>query len=256
MAILKSALQSLLQRPRSEEEYHTGLEQLLEDCARLEDLLGRMLRLARIERWAETGLPENLPAAELHSTCEAAISRIFALAHEREVAVELIDSNPEPIYVRAEPEDLEVVWVNLLENAVRYSPRGSKVLVRIQQNGAGTTRISVEDSGPGIPPEDLPHVFERFRRGDQSRARSTGGFGLGLAICKAFVTAYGGGIEALPRYPQGTEMRVSLPIDSRESAMSSPVSRLIRRIGRGDPNCLPISRSRRCSAASRQNQFR
>jgi signal transduction histidine kinase len=210
-------LQSLLHRPRSEKEYQTGLEELLEDCGRLEDLLNRMLRLARIEQWAESDSPEPLPVSELTSTCESAISRIRALAHERDIEIDLVNPVSEAIYVRANPEDLEVIWVNLLENAVRYSPRGSKVLMRIHQNGGGATRVSVEDSGPGIPPEELPHVFERFRRGDESRSRSTGGFGLGLAICKAFVTAYGGSIEAVPRPVKGTEIRVHFPTEPAQS---------------------------------------
>jgi signal transduction histidine kinase len=212
-AILKSAIQSLLHRPRSEQEYAAGLDLLLQDCTRLEDLLARMLRLARLEQWTATGARDRLPLTEVRSTCESAISRIQALARERELEVELVSTGPETVYVRAEPEDLEVIWINLLENAVLHSPPGTKILVRIQQNSPEAAQVSVEDSGPGIPPEELPHVFERFRRGDRSRTRAAGGFGLGLAICKAFVTAYGGAIEAVPRPTQGTEMRVELPTE-------------------------------------------
>ena len=74
--------------------------------------------------------------------------------------------------------------------------------------------VSVVDSGPGIPPAELPHIFERFHRGDPSRARSTGGFGLGLAICKALVDAYSGTIEAVNLPGRGTQMRVQLPAES------------------------------------------
>jgi signal transduction histidine kinase len=213
VAIVKSTLQSLLHRPRSEQEYRGGLEQLLDDCGRLEDLLGRMLRLARIDQWVENGAPRNLAVTELTSTCEAAISRIQALANERDIKIELIHPDAEAIYLRAAPEDLELIWLNLLENAVRYSPTGANVVMRIERNGAGTAGISVEDSGPGISPDELPHVFERFRRNDPSRSRSTGGFGLGLAICKAFVAAYGGSIEAANRPVRGTKVRVQLPLE-------------------------------------------
>jgi len=210
VAIVKSTLQTLLQRPRPEHEYRAGLESMLEDCGRLEDLLGRLLRLARIEQWAENGMNRKLGVTEVTSTCEAAISRIQALAEARNIQIELIA--PQEVHLQADPEDLEVIWVNLLENALQYSPVGSKVAIHVERNGGSTACVSVQDSGPGIPEEQLPHVFQRFYRGDPSRSRSTGGFGLGLAICKAMVTAYGGQIQAINRNGNGTEMRVELSI--------------------------------------------
>ena len=214
VAIVKSTLQSLLHRPRSEQEYRVGLEQLMEDSSRLEDLLGRMLRLSRIDQMAENGPPANLAVTELTSTCESAISRIQPLADARNVKIELINPYSEAVYLRAAPEDLELIWINLLENAVRYSPPGANVIMRIARNGGGKTSVSVEDSGPGIPPEELPHVFERFRRADPSRSRLTGGFGLGLAICKGIVAAYGGSIAVANQSVQGTEVRVELPLQA------------------------------------------
>src|SRR6202030_3076074 len=94
---------------------------------------------------------------------------------------------------------------------VQYSPSGSTVKVRVQYSDGATAQVSVVDSGPGIPVQELPYIFERFRRSDPSRARSTGGFGLGLAICKALVGAYGGRIEAINRPERGTAIRVSFP---------------------------------------------
>lgn len=214
VAIVKSTLQTLLRRPRPEQEYREGLESMLEDCGRLEDLLGRLLRLARIEQWAENGMNRKLGVTEVTSTCEAAISRIQALAAARNIQIDLIA--PQEVHLQADPEDLEVIWVNLLENAVQYSSVGSKVAIRVERNGGSTACVSVEDSGPGIPEEQLPHVFQRFYRGDPSRSRSTGGFGLGLAICQAMVTAYGGQIHAANREGQGTEMRVELPMKPYE----------------------------------------
>jgi signal transduction histidine kinase len=219
VAILKSTLQSLTHRPRDEQEYRDGLETLLEDCGRLEDLLDRMLRLARIEQWAENGTPREIGTTELSSTCEAAISRIQRMADARNIGLELI--NPMTLRLRADPKDLELIWVNLLENAVQYGPAGSKVAVRIERcggrdggrDGGSAAIVSVEDSGPGVEPKELPYIFERFRRGDPSRARSTGGFGLGLAICKALVEAYGGHIEAINRPERGTAIRVQLPAE-------------------------------------------
>jgi signal transduction histidine kinase len=212
VAIVKSTLQSLLHRPRTQHEYQTELEGLLEDCWRLEDLLGRMLRLARIEQLAENGVPPKMATTELTSTCEAAISRIRKVAEERNIEVEF--ESPAAVYMHADPEDLELIWLNLLENAVQYSSEGSTVTLRVRRNGGAMVEVSVVDSGPGIPPAELPHIFERFHRGDPSRARSTGGFGLGLAICKALVDAYNGTIEAVNLPGHGTQMRVQLPAES------------------------------------------
>jgi signal transduction histidine kinase len=214
-AIVKSTTQSLLQQPRTAEEYRSGLERLLEDSGRLEDLLERMLRLARIEQWSEQRTEGESPVAigvtELTSTCESAISRIRALAEARHISIDL--AAKATVHLRADPEDLELIWVNLLENAVHYSPAGSTIWMRVQLRGSAMATISVEDTGPGIPADELPHIFERFHRGDPSRARSSGGFGLGLAICKALVEAYGGTIEAVNRPGGGTEMRVQMPAE-------------------------------------------
>jgi two-component system OmpR family sensor kinase len=87
------------------------------------------------------------------------------------------------------------------------------VTLRVKRNGGGMAEISVADSGPGIPPAEMPHIFQRFHRGDPSRARSTGGFGLGLAICKALTEMYGGRIEATNLPTCGAEVRVSLPAE-------------------------------------------
>jgi signal transduction histidine kinase len=212
VAIVKSTLQSLLHRPRTQHEYETELEELLGDCGRLEDLLGRMLRLARLEQLAEDGVKPDLATTELTSTCESAISRIRKVAQARNISVQF--ESPAAVYMRADPEDLELIWLNLLENAVQYSPEDSTVTLNVRRNGGAMVEVSVVDSGPGIPPAELPHIFERFHRGDPSRARSTGGFGLGLAICKALVDAYNGSIEAVNLPGQGTQMRVQLPAES------------------------------------------
>ncbi len=212
VAIVKSSLQSLLQRPRTDEEYRTGLGHLLEDCARLEDLLERMLRLARVEQRADGGSRRNAAVTELNATCEAAIARMDALAQARKIKLEMV--SPASVLIRADSEDLELIWINLLENAIRYSPKDSKVFVRVGRNGGELARVSIEDSGPGIPPAELPRIFERFHRADSSRARSSGGFGLGLAISKALVDAYGGRIEARNRPEGGTEILVELPAES------------------------------------------
>jgi signal transduction histidine kinase len=173
-----------------------------------------MLRLARVEQRTENGVPREAALTELTSTCEAAVSRMRTVAGERRVTLEF--DSPGAIFMRADPEDLELLWLTLIENAVQYSPEGSNVQLRVRDEGH-SSEVSVVDSGPGIADNELPYIFERFRRGDRSRARSTGGFGLGLAICKALVNSYGGSIEAINLPGRGTQMRVHLPTDAQKA---------------------------------------
>ena len=212
VAILKSTLQSLLQRPRAAEEYRAGLEQALDDMARLEKLLHSMLRLARAEQWAAGSSRRDLEIVDVAAVCESAIERSKPIARERNVNLEF--SGNGSMLMRADPDDLELVWSNLLENAIRFSPPGETVQLRLQANGQRGL-VEVEDHGPGIPPAELAHLFERFHRGDSSRARDTGGYGLGLAISKALIEAYGGTITPESTPGQGTRMKVSLPLSEK-----------------------------------------
>ena len=212
VAVLKSTLQSLLQRQRTSEEYRAGIEGALEDLERLEQLLQWMLRLARAEQWAHGALRRDLDIIDINATCEEAIERMRSLAQSRKTSIRLSTNGPVPF--RADPEDLQLVWANLLENAVRYSPEGSTVEVAVMRNNGGPAQVTFQDHGPGIPPQDLPHIFARFYRGDRSRTRATGGFGLGLAIAKALVEAYGGTIAAESQVGRGTRMTVELPATS------------------------------------------
>lgn len=209
VAILKSTVQYLLQKPRSSTEYEAGLTQSLEDVERLENLLQGMLRLARAEQWAYGTLKRNLESVDVASTCEDAIEGLRGLAHAHHADIKL--NAEDGIVCRADAEDLQLVWINLLENAVRYSPQGTTVNVKVARSNH-KARVVVEDQGPGIPAEELPLIFERFHRGDASRNRKSGGFGLGLAIAKALVEAYGGTITPESAVGRGTRMVVDLPL--------------------------------------------
>lgn len=209
VAILKSTLQSLLQRPREAEEYRAGLEEALQDMARLEKLLHSMLRLARAEQWAAGSARRDLPTIDVATTCQSAIERLTPVARERNVEVKLSTNGAMPL--RADAEDLELVWANLVENAIRFSPTGGQIQVRLHANGS-TGTVEVADNGPGMSAEELTHIFERFHRGDSSRARDTGGYGLGLSISKALVEAYGGTIAPESSPGQGMRMVVTIPL--------------------------------------------
>lgn len=112
--------------------------------------------------------------------------------------------------IYADRDKISQVIVNLLSNALKYTPEGGLVKVIMEQE-AGIVRLVVKDNGPGIPKEDLPFIFERFYRADKSRNRLTGGSGIGLAITKAIVSAHGGKIEVISSSERGTEFTVILP---------------------------------------------
>src|SRR5258707_2025321 len=127
-----------------------------------------MLRLARLEQLAEDGVKPTLATTELTSTCESAISRIRKVAQERNISLEF--ESPAAVFMRADPEDLELIWLNLLENAVQYSPEDSTVTLHVRRNGGAMVEISLGDSGPRLPPAGVARVFQRFQHCDPFRA--------------------------------------------------------------------------------------
>jgi two-component system sensor histidine kinase BaeS len=170
----------------------------------MEDLVQRMLQLARFEREPASG-SVTCDLAEVARDVSAQMER---LAEIREVAVAV--HAPDSLTVALEGDACASLLANLLLNAVQHTPGGGSVTVAIQ--AAADITIEVRDTGRGIAPEDLPHLFERFWRGDHSRARSTGGAGLGLSICKAIVDSRGGTIEVSSRPGEGTCVIVRLPL--------------------------------------------
>ena len=209
VAILKSTLQLLVCRPRTSVEYKEGLERSLGDCGRLEALVCGILNLARVEQRTDHHNSDELQEIDLVESCEHSVAELNPVAQARDIRLRCtFKSN---ISVKADPADLQTVWFNLLQNAIQHSPLGSTVWMEVTNSPRGTALVVVEDAGAGIGPDQLPHVFERFRRGDPSRARATGGFGLGLSICKALIEGYGGDIQISNRNGTGTRVTVSLP---------------------------------------------
>ncbi|MGH2470704.1 MAG: sensor histidine kinase, partial [Chloroflexota bacterium] len=210
VTILKSSLQNLLQRPRSPAEYEAITSASLQDLERLERLLHNMLGLARLDQrrqQLDAAALAELPRVAVSETCQAALERVAPLA--RQAQVELRGLGLETaVWVRAEGDELEQLWVNLLENAVQQSPAGGVVAIECVAGAqAGTVRVAVRDQGSGIAAEEAPFIFERFRRGTNSRP---GGFGLGLAIARSTAESCGGSIEVTPS-PCGAIFQVQLP---------------------------------------------
>jgi signal transduction histidine kinase len=178
VTVLKTNLELLSRKRRTVDEYREGTEDALEDAGRLEHLVQSMLRLARADQLSAEGVPGNIEIVDVCLTCQAVMERLVPFARERHV--NLSYSGDEQLPVRARVEDLDRIWSNLLENAIRYSPPHSCIEFRARRTEDAIATVTVEDHGSGIPASELPHIFDRFHRGDASRARQTGGYGLGL----------------------------------------------------------------------------
>ena len=126
-------------------------------------------------------------------------------------------SAEDAVMVDAEPEQLQLLCANLLLNALQHSPAGSAIRAQVQQDGT-SVELVIEDDGDGIAAQDLPHVFDRFYRGDPSRSRNTGGTGLGLAICKAIASRWQGTIDIASDLGSGTKVMVRFPAPDQPSA--------------------------------------
>jgi signal transduction histidine kinase len=204
IAVLKSSLQLLSMVPRTAEQYEAGLEGLQLDSERMEELVSRMLTLARLEE-APVELRES---CNLQSIVREVAERLRPLAELKQVVLEV--SAVEPSAVAMPSGDAQLLCSNLIVNALQHSAANGRVSVVVQALD-GVTQLRVADQGEGIPEAALPHVFERFFRADRSRSRSSGGAGLGLSICKAIVERSSGTIHIQSNVGTGTEVTVILP---------------------------------------------
>jgi signal transduction histidine kinase len=212
VAVVKSSLQLVGMRPRTPEEYQAGNERALADTERIEDLVAKMLTLARVESGAATS--GSTATSDLsHCVCTT-VSQLEALATVHQVAVAVHDLPADACIVPLLPDDCSLIVSNLLMNAIQHSPPHTQVEVRLRLLD-GSAELTIQDCGDGIDPAALPHVFDRFYRGDPSRARATGGAGLGLAICKAAVEKAGGAITLASEPDLGTTATVRLPVSTR-----------------------------------------
>jgi signal transduction histidine kinase len=195
LMVQQSHLELLLDNvvPPTPEQLQTIYEQNL--------LLGRLVRDLQLLALADAG---ELQIVRVPTQFREILQRVIAHIHptleEKQIALEAQIADDLPT-VAVDPQRIEQVLLNLLDNACRYTPPGGKIALSAYRED-GAVHVSVRDGGPGIAPEDLPHIFERFYRGDKSRARSSGGTGLGLSIAKALIEAHGGKIWA-ENAPQG-----------------------------------------------------
>ena len=204
---------------------HTPRERFLsiisDECDRLSRLVSDILDLSRLESGQR---PLRLARVDLKAITREVVESLRPIASARRIAIEVV-AEPD-LVVEGDSDLLRRLLVNLVSNAVKFSPPAGQV--RIHLRAAGEEWVGqVEDQGPGIPPEDLPHVFERFFRGGRSAEGQVEGTGLGLAISRGIAELHGGRmwIESPPR--GGSRLCFSLPIRQMASPHARRIARLV-----------------------------
>ena len=182
-----------------------SLDAITSESERMTRMVSNLLLLSQ----ADAGvLPMHMAPLDLGPLIASIVRSGSIMADGR---VEVTSDVAGELLVQGDADRLKQVLLNLVDNAIKHTPEDGRVTVTATSEDSHMVRLKVTDTGIGIPPEDLPHVFERFYRVDKSRSRAQGGAGLGLAIVKSIVEAHGGRIEATSEVGAGTSFIVTLP---------------------------------------------
>jgi heavy metal sensor kinase len=220
LAAIQSSVDVTLNTNRSVEEYEDLLGEIAGECGQLSVLINQLLLLAETD--TARFVLESHPVA-LAALVERSVEMFCGAAEER--GIQLTAECAPDTKVNGDADRLRQVVNNLIDNSLKFTPRGGQVRVEVQlQPAERQVVLRVADTGMGIDPVDLPHVFERFYRGDKSRQReqSAHGNGLGLSICKSIVEAHGGEIRAYSTPGKGAIFSIRLPADGAWSAPIEP----------------------------------
>jgi heavy metal sensor kinase len=194
-------------------ELRTIIESMLEECGRMVRLTDQLLTLARDDAGV---VPRPLERLSITSLAREVVDTLRPLADARGVSIAFEDAHSHGT-VAGDPVRLRQVVVNLIDNAIKYTPPGGSIRVCVVEAG-GAVRLTVADTGEGIPAEHLPRVFDRFYRVDKARSREQGGTGLGLSIAQSIVTAHGGVVTLTSGEGVGTTATVTLPLSRTDGS--------------------------------------
>lgn len=217
LTTIKALTRVLLRKNPTESERRDYLEDIASECDRQIDLVHNLLDLSRIKAIGVQLKLQRVDAEEVVRACEK-IERVEAAERHHELSIEAASDLP---FILADSNALRRAICTIVENAIKYTPDGGRIRLRAHPSGDGQVAIEVEDNGPGIHREDLPHIFESFYRG---RATGDGagrsdaddhevpGVGLGLYLARALVEGMNGSIEVRSEIGQGSTFTLRLPV--------------------------------------------
>jgi len=209
LTMLRAELESVLERAEVDEDVRAVAASALDEVERLRKIVEGLFALSRLE--AGEALEESMPF-DLAELAASTTDQMCLLAEDKNITMKC--DSTEKVIIEGDRSRLKQVTVNLLDNAIKFTRPGGSIDVRVLTRD-GKAVLEVEDTGPGIPADALPHVFERFFRVDTARAREWGGAGLGLSIVKSICTAHRGQVEVQSKEEQGSRFTVELPLAPR-----------------------------------------
>ena len=204
-------LQTLKLSPQEQDSY---LALMASQAQRMQSLVDDLLTLSRLEGSPNPGFGSHIVLSHLMDVCQSEAQQLSNLLFQEKVAQVLVFETDPAInnyLVLGEPRELQSALSNLVSNAVRYTPQGGRIEVHAFISADGNLNLQVKDTGPGILPEHLPRLTERFYRVDRSRSRESGGTGLGLAIVKHVMQRHGGQLQIASIAGQGSCFNLIFP---------------------------------------------
>jgi len=206
LAIIQAESSLALEKARSQDEYQRSLELVSQEVNFMSEIVGKMLLLARSDSGSE---PLDFEDIKLKPLLAELAQDLDLLVQDKGLKLEL--GPMDELKVRGDRTKLKQLFLNILDNAVRYTPGGGTITASLTRRDSSAV-ASVTDTGIGIPAEHLPLIFDRFYRVDKARTSSDGGTGLGLSIALSVAKMHGGGIEVVSEPDKGTTFRVVLPL--------------------------------------------
>lgn len=208
LTIVRGELEAVLEQPELGADFRNSIGSVLEEVERLTKVVESLFALSRLDAGEAQAENIRFNLAEMAITT---VEQMRLLADDKGVV--LCYNAPQPVLVEGDRARLKQVVVNLVDNAIKYTPKGGAVRLSVQAI-TGLAALDVEDNGIGIPSEALPHVFDRFFRVDKGRSRELGGAGIGLAIVQSICAAHNGRATVTSQEGAGSRFRVELPLAS------------------------------------------